>query len=120
MNVIKRYGPHLLYILPALAFAAAGAGKLAQTPDLLAAFEVMGLPWAFGMFIGLAELAGAIGLLWSRTRLAAAAGLSTIMLGAVYFHVAYGVPSPIPALVLLALLVATIAVFRPGRGVAVS
>jgi len=120
MDALKRYAPHLLYSLPALAFAAAGAGKLAQTPDLLAPFEAMGLPWAFGMFIGLSELAGAAGLIWFRTRIVAARGLSVILLGAVYFHVAYGIPSPIPALVLLALLIATIAVFRTGHRVVAS
>lgn len=120
MTTVRRTAPHLLYILAALAFAAAGAGKLARTPDLLAPFETMGLPLAFGLFIGLAELAGAAGLLWSRTRIAAAAGLSLIMLGALYFHLTYGVPSPIPALVLLALLVATIVVFRPSQTAAAS
>ena len=112
MNQIKRYAPHLLYILPALAFAAAGAGKVAGVPDLLTSFNEMGLPNGFGLFIGLCEVAGAVGLLLSRTRLLAAAGLICIMVGAVYYHVAYSVPSPIPALVLAALLVATIVVFR--------
>lgn len=120
MSAIKRYAPRLLYILPALAFAAAGAGKLAQTTDLIAPFEVMGLPWAFAMFIGLAELAGAAGLIWARTRIPAAAGLGVIVLGAIYFHLSYGMPSAIPAVVLLALLIATVTVFHNDRGPATS
>ena len=42
------------------------------------------------------------------------------MLGAIYFHIAYGVPSAIPGVVLLALLVATVTVFRSDRGPATS
>ena len=118
MTFVQRYAPHLLYILPALAFVAAGSAKLAGVPDLHASFAQMGLPVAFGYFIGLAEVAGAAGLLWSRTRVLAAAGLVVIMLGAIYYHVAYGVPSPIPAIILLGLLAGTIFVYRPDRGLA--
>ena len=108
MDTLRRYAPHLLYILPALAFAASGAAKLAGVPEVLQSFADMGLPPLFGTFIGICEIAGAIGLLIPRTRLLAAAGLIAIMLGAVYYHIAYAVPSPIPAFVLIALLAGSI------------
>ena len=44
----------------------------------------------------------------SRTRKLAAAGLIIIMIGAIYFHVAYAVPSALPATVLLVLCALTI------------
>ena len=76
-------------------------------PALHASFEIMGLPGCFGYFIGLAEAAGAVGLLLACTRKLAAAGLSVIMVRAIYFHLAYGIPSAIPAAALLALCVLT-------------
>lgn len=69
---------------------------------------MMGLPSWFGYFIVLAEAAGAVGLLLPRTRKLAAAGLAIIMVGAVYFHVAYAIPSAVPAAVLLVLCLLTI------------
>lgn len=108
MNILKKYGPYVFIILPALACAAAGIGKLMSTPMLHQSFAAMGLPGWFGYFIGACELAGAVGLLIPQTRKLAAAGLALIMVGAVYFHVAYSVPSPVPAIVLLILLLLTI------------
>lgn len=69
------------------------------------------MPPLFGHFIGFCEVAGAVGLLLARTRPFAACGLTVIMFGAIYYHVAYGVPSAVPALVLTLLLAATIWVF---------
>ena len=108
MEFARKYGPHLFYILPALAFAAAGIGKLMGTPMMHQSFSMMGLPSWFGYFIGASELAGALGLLIIQTRKLAAAGLAIIMVGATYFHLAYGVPSAIPAVVLLVLCLLTI------------
>jgi putative oxidoreductase len=108
MNTLKKYGPYVFIILPALAFAAAGLGKLMSTPMLHQSFSTMGLPSWFGYFIGACELAGAIGLLIPKTRKLAAAGLAIIMVGAVYFHITYSVPSPVPAIILLILLLLTI------------
>lgn len=108
MDALKKYLPYLIFVLPALAFAAAGIGKLMGTPMLHESFAAMGLPAWFGYFIGASELAGAVGLLLPMTRKLAAAGLAVIMVGAVYFHVAYAVPSAVPALVLLVLMVLTI------------
>jgi len=108
MATIKKYAPAILYILPALAFLAAGSAKIAGVQDVLKPFVEMGLPSAFGLFTGICEIAGAIGLLIPRTRILAAIGLSLIMLGAAYYHISYKAPSPVPAFILLALLAATI------------
>ncbi|MBF9030413.1 DoxX family membrane protein [Rhodobacterales bacterium HKCCE3408] len=108
MTKLKQYGLASLYVLPAMAFFAAGIAKIAGVDDIVRPFAVMGLPAAFGIFIGLCEIAGGLGLLIQRTRVPAALGLSAIMLGAVYYHVAYGEPSPVPAVVLLLLLAATV------------
>lgn len=108
MDTLKKYGPYLFFVLPALAFAAAGIGKLMGTPMLHQAFSIMGLPSWFGYFIGFCELAGAIGLILPQTRKYAAAGLAIIMVGAVYFHIVHGVPSAVPAGTLLVLLLLVI------------
>lgn len=108
MDLLKKYLPYLLFILPGLAFIAAGIGKLMGVQMMHDSFAMMGLPAWFGYFIGTCELAGGLGLFLNSTRKLAAAGLSIIMLGAIYFHVAYAVPSAVPAIVLLLLCLATI------------
>lgn len=102
MEFIKRYAIWCPIILSALAFGAAGTFKLMGTPELHQSFALLGLPGWFGYFIGAAEVAGAIGLLFARTRLLAAIGLAIIMVGAVYFHVVFTpLGQAIPALLLL-------------------
>ncbi|MEL6946530.1 MAG: DoxX family protein [Pseudomonadota bacterium] len=105
MDMIKRYAPYLLCILPAIVFILAGGAKLAGVEQVLASFQMMKLPSWFGTFIGGAEVAGGIGLLIPQLRRYAAGGLSMIMMGAVYFHIAYAVPSSIPSIVLFVLMV---------------
>ena len=108
MDAVKKHLPKLLFGLPAVAFVLAGLGKLNGVEAMHQSFAMMGLPSWFGYLIGLAELAGGIGLLVPLTRRLAARCLMPIMLGAVYFHVAFGVPSAVPASVLLLLLIATV------------
>ena len=108
MDMLKKYGPFVFFILPAVAFAAAGVGKLMGVPMMHQSFATMGLPSWFGYFIGTCELAGAAGLVLPQTRKLAALGLIAIMLGAIYFHVAYSEPSPVPAIILSVLLALTI------------
>lgn len=109
MDTIKRYWPYIFIVLPALAFLAAGGAKLMGVPMVHQSFAAMGLPGWFGYFIGACEVAGAIGLFLPQVRKLAAAGLAIIMIGAVYFHLAYGVPSFVPAAVLLAMMVFVLA-----------
>lgn len=95
-------------IIIALAFVAAGVGKLMGTASLHASFHLLGLPEWFGYFIGICQLLGAIGLFISPLSAAAALGSMLILLGAVYFHIVHppitqGIPASL--LVLLCLFV---------------
>lgn len=98
MNKLKLMTPKILAALLAIPMILAGFAKLAGTPELHQSFEMMGLPQWFGYFIGLAELVGGIGLLVSRFSALASLALIPIMLGAAYFHIAYSVPSAVPAI----------------------
>lgn len=105
--------PRVLLALPLLM---AGAGKLAGVPALLASFGILGLPNGFATFIGVAEVAGAIGLFIAPLRFWAAAGIALIMLGALYFHVVHTpLAQGIPALVLLGLSLLILQQSRPWR-----
>ena len=117
MDAIKKHAPALLYILPALAFLGAGSAKLSEVPEVIKPFAILGLPPAFGLFIGICEIAGGIGLLIARTRIPAAIGLSLIMLGAVYYHLAYQIPSAVPAMILLIFLAGSIWRTRKSKAV---
>ncbi|MBT1443661.1 DoxX family protein [Shewanella sp. JM162201] len=99
---ILKFTPIVLLALPMLGF---GAAKLAGVPELHRAFHAMNLPTWFGYFIGAAEFAAGIGLLLPRWSALAATGLIPIMLGAAGFHIAFKVPSPLPALIFIALCV---------------
>lgn len=104
----------IVITLLALAFAAAGTGKLMGVEMLHLSFANLGLPSWFGYFIGACEIAGAIALFIRPLSGLAAAGLSAIMLGAIYYHLAFDpISAAIPAIV-LALLAATISVIRKG------
>ena len=78
----------VLIVALAVLFMLAAVGKLtgAATPM----FEGWGYPAWFALLIGVAELAGAIGLLIPRTTRWAAVGLGLIMLGAVFTHLTNG------------------------------
>ena len=95
--------PWLAIILLGLPMIIAGSAKLAGVPELHQSFALLGLPKWFGYFIGLAELAAGIAVFVKRMSALAALGLVPIMLGAAYFHVAYAVPSAVPALVFILL-----------------
>lgn len=106
-------GTWAISILAALAFGAAGVGKLMGVPQLHASFAVMGLPHWFGYFIGLCEFTGAVGLLIRPLSALAASGLIAIMVGAIFFHVNYEVAShAVPAVILTILLVIIVRVRR--------
>lgn len=115
MNKVKQFLPKLPVVLLAIPMMLAGIAKLLGTPELHQSFAMMELPSWFGYFIGTAELAAGIGLFVSRWSIAAALGLIPIMLGAVYFHIAYAVPSAIPALVFILLSIIVIYLGRDKR-----
>lgn len=90
--------------LAALAYAAAGAAKLAGVAQMHESFVLLGLPGWFGYFIGACEVAGAIGLFIRPLSALAAMGLAIIMIGALYFHITHPpIAAGIPALILLGL-----------------
>ena len=78
----------VLVVVFAVLFLLAAAGKLtgAATPM----FEGWGYPAWFALLIGVAELAGAVGLLVPKTTRWAILGLAVVMLGAVFTHVGNG------------------------------
>lgn len=108
MDKAKKIGVWVAIVLLSVAFGLAGFFKLLGNEMMHASFLAMGLPVWFGYFIGAAEFAGAIGLYLRKTATWAGAGLAIIMVGAAYFHIAYAVPSAMPAIVLgvLAMIVA--------------
>jgi uncharacterized membrane protein YphA (DoxX/SURF4 family) len=95
-------------------FVFAGASKLFVDPAAAAAqFEAFGLPPGMAILIGVSELAGGIALLVPRLAGLAAAGLTIIMLGAVYSHATHDpLPQTIPALVVGALCLYVVRVRR--------
>jgi len=89
--------------LLALAFIAAGGGKLAGTAVMVDLFAKVGLGQWFRYFTGLLEVAGGIGLLFPRYAFYAAILLAIVMVGAVVAHVIVLGGSPAPAFMLLVL-----------------
>lgn len=112
---MRKYGMWVVTGFCALAFAAAGAAKLAGQPMVHKSFADLGLPVWFGYFIGACEVAGAIGLLIGPLRNLAALGLAVILCGALYYHLTFPpLSAGLPALILL-LLCAIILIPRGGR-----
>ena len=108
-----------LQLLLALLFGFAGFLKSTAPISQLAQTGITwapDLPVALVRFIGIAELAGALGLILpAATRIApsltplAAAGLTLVMLLATIFHVARGEMMNVPMTLILGLIAATIA-----------
>ena len=93
-----------------------GTMKLTGQPMALQSFADLGLPGIFATFIGVCEIAGAIGLWLRPTSRLAAMGLGVIMMGAVYYHVAFPpIEAGVPALVVL--LSCGLVVYRKGGGI---
>ena len=90
--------------LLAIAFLAAGLVKLSGAEMMAANFERFGYPVWFMYFVGIAEVAAAIGLFVQRTAFYSAVCLGILMIGAAATHLMNDPPQQaIPALVLLAL-----------------
>ncbi len=87
-------------IVLALAFAAAGAAKLAGVPQMVATFEAIGFGQWFRYVTGGIEVVGAILLLLPATALYAGLLLGATMLGATLSHWLVVPGSSIPAIVL--------------------
>lgn len=78
----------VVLVLMALGFILASIGKL--TGAAAPMFANWGYPAWFATFIGAAELAGAIGLLIPKLTRYAVVGLTFVMVGAGYTHIANG------------------------------
>ena len=78
----------VLAVVLAAFFALAAIGKL--TGSATEMFAGWGYPAWFALLIGVAEAAGAIGLLVPKTTRWAIYGLSLVMLGAIFTHVTNG------------------------------
>jgi len=83
---VRRIAVWVLSILLALLFIMAGLGKL--TGAAAEMFAGWGYPSWFMILIGVFEVAGALGLVIPRTSRYAVLGLTGIMLGAGYTHLA--------------------------------
>jgi uncharacterized membrane protein YphA (DoxX/SURF4 family) len=90
----------------------AGGMKLYGPPEVVANFTRYGHSDAFRLFIGAAEVSGAIGLWIPRLAFWAAVGLILVMFGAVYTHLTNGENAIGPAVI--AGLLAYIAWARKG------
>lgn len=93
----------LLRVLVALAFLAAGGGKLTAAPAMVTMFAAIGLGQWFRILTGVLEVAGAIGLLVPAVTFYAALLLVVVMVGAIIAHLSILGGSPVPALALLLL-----------------
>lgn len=117
-DFISRWEPLAIKGLLALAFALAGAAKLAGAAMMVATFETLGLGQWFRYVTGLIELGGAVLLFVPGLQALGAALLLCTMIGAVAAHLLVLGPSAVPAVVLG--LMAAVVLYRhrdqiPGR-----
>lgn len=101
MSKIKMIATWGGVVLLAAAVGAAGTGKLMGVEMLHQSFANMGLPTWFGYFIGVCEVAGAVGLLLRKWSALAASGVFLIMVGAMGYHLVFDpIAMAVPAVVL--------------------
>jgi putative oxidoreductase len=94
-----------LQVLMALAFVAAGSGKLLGGADMIALFDVVGLGQWFRYVTGSLEVLGALLLIVPGKSAFGAVLLACVMAGAVVAHLAVLHTAPTAPFVLLALTV---------------
>ena len=102
----------IIAVVLAVAFAGAGLAKITKQKQMVEAADHLGFTIEQYQLIGVAEAAGAVGLIiglfWAPIGIAAAAGLLITMIGAVYFHLRHQDPvslfGPAAGLGVLALL----------------
>ena len=99
-----KYAVWIAMAIVSLIMLMGGYMKLTGNQMALQSFQDLGLPGWFATFIGVCEIAGAIGLWIRATSRTAASGIAGIMIGAVYYHCNY-TPSAegAPAMIVLAL-----------------
>src|SRR5690242_17677090 len=107
----------VISILLTCLFLFAGLPKLLTPAKMLA--EWVYAPW-FLTFIGVCETLGAVGLLIPRLAALAAAGLSVIMIGAVYTLVAHHMIKELPVPIVVFILLMLVIFLRRKEGGSVS
>lgn len=110
----------LLRIALAAMFLGAGFSKLAGEPVMVEMFEIIGVGQWLRYFVGVCEVAGAVGVLVPRLSVLAAAGLALLMIGASVANVTVLDTSPATTIIicLAALLTAWLGLGRTSRGAA--
>lgn len=104
-------------ILLGLAMIGGGAMKLVGQSDQVAAFNGLGLPAWFRVLVGTFEVVGGVLVIVPSTIPAGTLILSTILIGALWAHVAHGEwAHAIPVIVLLT---SFLAIFLANRGRAI-
>jgi uncharacterized membrane protein YphA (DoxX/SURF4 family) len=92
-----------LQVLVALAFVAAGSGKLLGSPDMIALFDAVGIGQWFRYVTGSLEVLGALLLIVPDKAAFGAVLLACVMAGAVVAHLTVLHTAPTAPLVLFAL-----------------
>ena len=104
MFITKNKGLLVVSVLLAVVFFGSGFVTLSGSEMMAATFQRYGYSLWFMYFVGIAEVAGAIGLFVQRTAFYAAACLGVLMIGAVCTHLINDPPAQaMPALIVLVL-----------------
>lgn len=107
---------HLLLLLTLLltfAFIMTGSKKVMADPTIRFALDLNGYPFWFMVFLGYAEIFGAISLWIRRWAVYGAMGLTLIMLGATRMHFFNGDPIAIAGMAyILTLLIAIVCIYH--------
>ena len=103
-------------LLLTLAFLLSGIMKLTGAEQIRQGFENWGYPIIFMYFIGLCEVAGAIGLWLRRFSFAAKVCILLLMAGAVLTHLVFdGVGEAVAPIILIILTAVALALHRKER-----
>ena len=102
MQKLKRHAHSVAVALVALYVGAAGVAKLFGVPAVTQSFTTMGLPDGTVLAVGICEVAVVLAFYIRPLRRLAAGCLIPLMLGALYYHLAY-TPAlqAVPALLIL-------------------
>ncbi|NOU30965.1 MAG: DoxX family protein [Polyangiaceae bacterium] len=117
MSRLTAAGWHALSGLLTLQLGIVGTMQIVGAEPIRSNIAEMGYPAWFRVVLGLAQLAGVVGLWTRRFRFAAALGLAVILGGAVVSHVRFGhdAEHTMPAVVTLGLLAVLAWARRPRR-----
>ncbi|MCY1355916.1 putative protein-like family protein [compost metagenome] len=99
---MQNHAHSIAVALVALYVGAAGVAKLLGVPAVVQSFTTIGLPDGTAFVVGLCEVAAALAFYIKPLRRLAAGCLLPLMLGALYYHLAYTpVLQAAPALLIL-------------------